>query len=309
MGLGLASCLLKAGDHVDLIARQATVEALRKKGLNRTGIFGDFHADNDRFGSFSCLDDLPPRRYDYILVCVKSFASAGAADDLAAHEDPRWKNPAIVLCQNGWGNAEVFAGRFPKSRIYNARVITGFERSEPNTVVITVHADDIHIGSLYGGDVSRTDALCRAICDGGVPCRTTGAIGKDLWAKMLYNCALNALGAILDCPYGALAANEATRFLMDRLAHEVFMVMEAAGHQTHFGDSRAFLDAFYDRLVPATVEHRSSTLQDIQAGRRTEIDALNGAVIELAQQYKADVPYNRTVYHLVKFLEAMAGRA
>ncbi len=303
VGLGLASCLLRAGVRVDLVGRKATVRALRRYGLLRTGIFGSFHADSSQFGAFGSMDELCPQEYDCVLVCVKSFASEEAADDIAAHEAVLPGSPVIVLCQNGWGNAQIFTSRFAEHQVFNARVITGFERPEPHTVVVTVHADAIHIGSLFHADISLVEALCNGIETGGIPCRTTEEIAKDLWAKMLYNCALNPLGAILDCPYGVLADNASTRWLMDRIVRETFAVMEAGGYQTHYRDPEAFLDAFYSRLVPDTAGHRSSTLQDIRAGRQTEIDALNGAVIRLADVHDMEVPHNAAVYNLVKFLE------
>jgi 2-dehydropantoate 2-reductase len=84
VGLGLGSCLLSAGAEVDLIARQDTVSSLRKHGLPRTGILGSYHAGPTEFGSYSSLKELPPRDYDYILACVKSFDSRDSARDLAA---------------------------------------------------------------------------------------------------------------------------------------------------------------------------------------------------------------------------------
>ena len=80
-------------------------------------------------------------------------------------------------------------------------------------------------------------------------------------------------------------------------------MMVAAGYRTHWHEPKQFLDVFYGRLVPDTAEHKSSTLQDITAGKRTEIDALNGAVIQLAQERGIAVPYNLAVYNLIKFLE------
>ena len=74
-----------------------------------------------------------------------------------------------------------------------------------NEVEITVHADSIHIGSLFDGDLLCMEKLCELITKGDIPCEKTDSIEKDLWAKMLYNCALNPLGAILDVPYGVLA--------------------------------------------------------------------------------------------------------
>ncbi len=293
VGLGIASCLLQSGNDVDILARPQTVAALEHEGLIRTGIFGCVHAKPGAFRCYQSLDEACNRLYDFILICTKSFDSPCAARDLAEHSHCI-DHATIVLFQNGWGNAEVFAACFDKRRIYKHRA---------NEVEITVHADSIHIGSLFGESADAVERLCHAISAGGIPCAKTDAIEKDLWAKMLYNCALNPLGAVLGVPYGELAKHAPTRDLMGRIVKEVFAVMAASGYSTHWQNACDFLRVFYDRLVPDTAEHKSSMLQDITAGKRTEIDALNGAVIHLAGECGIDTPYNRAVYHLIKFLE------
>ncbi len=304
VGLGIASCLICAGSRVEIVARAETVAALKKEGLLRTGLFGCTCAKSDAFGAYGSLDEMVGGPYDFVFICTKSFDSAAAAKDLADHEDRIGRGARLVLFQNGWGNAEAFAAHFEKARIYNARVITGFRRPRPNEVDITVHADAIHVGSLFATDLPILEPLCRAIQEGGIPCECTDAVEKDLWAKMLYNCALNPLGAILGVPYGALAAAASTRSLMDRIVEEVFAVMVASGYRTHWVEPKEFLGVFYRRLVPDTAGHKSSTLQDLAAGKRTEIEALNGAVIHLAEKHGLAVPYNLAVYNLIKFLES-----
>lgn len=304
VGLGLASCLLKSEAWVDIISRKNTVLALRKNGLARTGIFGNYHAGPDAFGGFSSLDEVPGEAYDYVLVCTKSFDSFHSARDLSGHKILFGGGTKIVLFQNGWSNADIFTSFFDKEIVYSARVITGFHRYKPNDVTITVHADSIHIGSLFGADLSSLEELSRLINNGGIPCETTADIGKDLWAKMLYNCALNPLGAILDVPYGKLAEQRYTRSIMDGIIGEVFEVMTKAGFRTHWETAEDFLDIFYGKLVPDTAGHKSSTLQDIAAKKPTEIDALNGAVIKLAEKFAVPVPYNSSVYNIIKFIEA-----
>ncbi|MCI5210030.1 MAG: 2-dehydropantoate 2-reductase, partial [Candidatus Electrothrix sp. ATG2] len=84
VGLGLAGCLLKAGEQVDILVREHTRRALLVNGLHRTGIFGEYHADPEVFGCFAGTDDLlPDTPYDFILVCTKSFDSLAAAQDIA----------------------------------------------------------------------------------------------------------------------------------------------------------------------------------------------------------------------------------
>jgi len=304
VGLGIASCLIKAGAEVDIIAREATVRALQNSGLTRRGIFGDYHAEAQRFGSYCSLEDVHGISYDYILVCVKSFDTSMAARELSGHKRLFGGEAKIILFQNGWGNAELFLSFFERGQVYSARVITGFRRVEKNTVEITVHADSIHIGSLFGGDLACVERLCEFISKGDIPCEVTSDVARDLWAKMLYNCALNPLGAVLDVPYGVLAESEFTRAIMNGIVREVFGVMAAAGYQTHWQKAEDFLEVFYNKLVPDTAEHKSSTLQDILANKKTEIDALNGAVMKLADKHQMEVPYNLVVYNIVKFIEA-----
>jgi 2-dehydropantoate 2-reductase len=304
VGLGLASCLLKSKAEVDILARENTVQALKKEGLSRTGIFGDFHAEPSGFKSYSMLEQNEGSIYDYVLVCTKSFDSLEAAKNLSVHKSIFGKKTKIVLFQNGWGNAEKFLTFFDKDKIYTARVITGFQRIKPNEVKITVHADSIHIGSLFGSDLSAVKQLCKAINDGDIPCEVVKDVIKDVWAKMLYNCALNPLGAILKVPYGRLAELEFSRSIMNNIIAEVFLVMTKAGFQTHWKCEEEFLEIFYGRLVPDTAEHKSSTLQDIAAKKQTEIEALNGAVIGIAKKYRISVPYNTVVYNIIKFIES-----
>jgi 2-dehydropantoate 2-reductase len=300
VGLGVASCLLAAGVSVSLVARSSTVAALNRKGLSRTGIFGSVHHDPAEFRAADSLDPFLTERPDCVLICTKSFDTEAAGRDLSRLHAAE---PLFVLFQNGWGNRERIIDYLPAERVYNARVITGFARSDPAAVEITVHADDIRIGHFDGLRHERIETLCGAVTEGGVPCSPTDDITGDLWAKMLYNCSLNALGGICEMNYGELADNPHTRELLDRIIDECFAVMERAGFRTHWESAEEYREIFYGSLVPATREHYPSTLQDLRAGKRTEIDALNGAVIRLAEERGVDAPYNRMAFSLIKHKE------
>ena len=322
VGLGIASCLILSGAKVDIIAREGTVSALRRGGLERTGIFGSVEVGPERFEAFASLDELlrlGGRRLqdgglnldgefgydcDYVLVCTKSHGSPAAAADLSRHREILGDGGKIVLFQNGWGNAEIFAEHFPKDQIYSARVITGFSRPEKNVVEVTVHADSIHLGSLFASDLAPMAPLAEAITTGGIPAEVVPEVGKDLWAKMLYNCALNPLGAIFGVPYGDLAEVSASREIMEALIGEIFAVMKAAGYRTHWSTPDEYRAVFYERLLPPTARHVSSTLQDIRAKKSTEIEALSGAVVRLGEEVGVPTPTNATLYRMVKFMEA-----
>jgi len=304
VGLGIASCLLRSGCGVDIVARPETVDALQAGGLVRTGRFGSAKLEPGTFGAYGALAELDGEPYDWVLVCTKSCDLAQVAADLAEHPDRIGHSVPLVLFQNGWGNAGLFCRHFAPASIYSARVVPGFHRHQPNEVKVTAHADAIRIGNLRSVDVSPADGLCRGIRAGGIPCEASTDIAGDLWARMLYHCALDPLGALLQAPYGVLAAHVTTQSLMNSIIDEVFTVMTGAGYRTHWGTPQEFIRAFYDKLVPAAAEHESSMLRDITAGKRTEIDALNGAVIRLADEQGIAAPHNRSVYNLIKFVES-----
>ena len=305
VGLGLASALLAGGRaRVRIVARPAVAAALREHGLVRSGIFGAVAVPPERLEVVSTGRELRGPPADDVLVATKAFASEAAAAELAEARDAVGAGTRLVLCQNGWGNAERFAARFPAPRVWNARVITGFRKLAPHHVDVTVHAEPVRIGSLFGESAERVAPLCAALARGGIPCEPSADIASDLWAKLLYNATLNPLGAILGASYGALGASPHARGVMEALAHETFAVMEAAGRRTHWPSAAAWLADFYVRLLPPTAAHESSMLQDLRAGRRTEIDAITGAVVELAARHGVAAPVSGSVLALVRFLEA-----
>jgi 2-dehydropantoate 2-reductase len=128
-------------------------------------------------------------------------------------------------------------------------------------------------------------------------------IQTHLWGKVLYNCALNPLGAILGVPYGALGDHPQTRGLMRRIIEEIYQVAEARGVPLGHADAAAYVKFFLENLVPATAGHWPSMWQDLQAGRRTEIEALNGAICRYGEAAGVATPYNDAISRLVRFLE------
>jgi 2-dehydropantoate 2-reductase len=314
VGLGLASCLLESGMKVRLVVRSPRQRAaLEREGIRRSGLFGSATAHPRDFDVTDSLEAGLEHDDDFWLICVKSSAS----HELARRMGPIWlslpgrddEKPRIVLCQNGWGNAEIFAEVLPREAIFNARVITGFVRSSETEVDITVHADAIRIGSLWGADDPNLDPLCRAIQKGGIPCEPSAAIEKDLWAKLLYNSLLNPLGALVGVPYGDLAKGEATRRVMEAVAREVFAVMDASGFATHWRSAEEYLETFYAQLLPPTARHQSSMLQDLRAGRTTEIDSICGVVGELGEEYGVATPVNDALARLIRVAESRDLRA
>src|SRR5262249_27971551 len=129
----------------------------------------------------------------------------------------------------------------------------------------------------------------------GIPAAECDDIGAALWGKVLYNAALNPLGALLGVNYGALAAQAHTRAITDMVIEEAFDVACADGARLPWKSAAEYRALFYDRLVPSTFHHRSSMLQDLERGRCTEVDAINGEVWRRGASHGIVTPANQVL--------------
>ncbi len=300
LGQALGCMLARAGHDVDLVLRRRFIEALTKDGLRVSGIFGDFAA---RPAMLGLLEDISEAHglYDFILVTTKAYDTGRAVAAVASL--PGCRCP-VVSMQNGCGNVEQLLERFGPKRSLAARVITGFEIIVPGHVRITVSADAVHLGGAVSGPIPEAAGMLAGVIDGaGLPCRAVADIHRDLHAKLLYNCALNPLGAILGVHYGALAEDKEARAIMDQVIDETFAVITGIGGRVPWPDADSYKKVFYDRLVPITADHRPSMLQDLENGKPTEVEALLGYVSKQGRQAAAPTPACDLLAGLVRFKE------
>jgi 2-dehydropantoate 2-reductase len=187
-------------------------------------------------------------------------------------------------------------------------VIFGAMRPGPGQVRVTVFADPTALGALAPGRHPHRDAAAQRwasiIDDAGVPAVATERLAALLWAKVFYNAALNPLGALLGVHYGALPEHPESRALMNHVIDEAFAVARAEEVALPWSSPAGYQREFYGRLVPATYDHRSSMLQDLERGRRTEVDAINGAVWHRGAERGINTPGNETLTRLVHAVEA-----
>lgn len=296
------SCLLKEQGHeITGLDREPVAKQITGNGVRVNGIWGDHSARLDKV--VTSLDELIDHDYDLIVLTVKSYETAEVASRIADFITP---TTFVMLAQNGFGNYEAAAQFIPKSQLILGRVIFGAETMEPGVSKVTVIADDVVIGSPeHLIDAGILDDLAGLFNTAGIPTRASGEVMKFVWGKIIYNSALNPLGAILEVPYGMLAENPYTHQLMDQVIEEIFAVLKAHGQETPWADADAYREAFYSQLVPSTAGHHASMLQDMQRGRKTEIDALNGAVVNLGRQYGIKTPVNEVIVTMIKAKEAM----
>lgn len=294
IGSVVGGMLARKGHDVTLVGRPAHMGAVAARGLEITGLLGD-HLVKDITTAVSVEDLDPQPSPDAVFICVKSFDTQGAVDDLLSSRLVG-ESTAVVSLQNGLGNVERIQGAFGNSRGLGGRVIFGAVMDKAGSVGVTVWADKVLLG---GGDPEIAGYMARVLTECGVETDAVKDIFSALWGKVLYNVGLNPLSAILEVPYGELGREEHARSLLIELIREAYAVAQAEGGVSG-GSADEYLDLFFGRLLPATVSHRSSMLQDIRRGRRTEIDAINGEVFLRGKLHGIEVPVNEVVISLVK---------
>lgn len=302
VGCAIAIAASKAGMETSVLARKATAEYIRKNGLLRTGLFGEVRVEPGEVTVYEDYSEIASG-FDFVAVAAKTMANADIAQKLNERRDIMGETGRIVLFQNGWGNDEPYLEFFPSSQVYNARVITGFERVEPGITNVTAHTAPILLGSLHGDPVEAVEPLARAINDSGIPSEVSEELSQALWAKMLYNTTLNPLGAILHMSYGELASSEHIVGIMNKLIEETFAVMDAAGYKTFWSNAGEYRETFYGKLVPDTAAHRASTLQDIEKRQKTEINTLNGCVQRIGREHNVPTPTHDMIVEMIKGIE------
>lgn len=305
VGLSLASALCRTGADTHVVARGATAKAIRKYGIERRGILGHVVVSPENIRVFESVQEAETG-YDFIINSAKTTANADIARDLAGKGQELLSAQGIlVLAQNGFGNERAFTEVLAIHRIYHASFAIGFLRPQPHISEVTVFSAPVSVGSIFGDPAKRCAELVGAIDRGGIPSVVTNEIAKTMWAKLLYNCTLNPLSAILKTNYGGLTKSESTITLMKHVIEEIFAVMHAAGYETQWNDAQAYQKEFFEKILPPTYGHRSSTLQDIERKIPTEIDSLNGAVVSLGQRFGIETPCNAVITQILKGLESL----
>ena len=298
-------CLLRqAGHDVALLGRGWHLKAVRTGGLTVDGIWGHHQASG-----FHIATDAAELSgaYDLIIFAVKSFDTESMIDAVGTRLN---ENGLALSMQNGLGNIEALAAYFGAGRSLGANVLVGAEISAPGKARVTVQASPIIIGPLELSDCVVLESIhgwTRSFLEAKIPCTATRHILSHLWAKVFYNAPLNALGALLNVHYGALGEDPELRAIMDGIIDEAFTVAAQRGVELLWESAASYRGSFYGQLLPPTYGHRSSMLQDLQRGRRTEVDAINGRIWQYGQDLGVATPYNETMTRLIQQREKAQG--
>jgi 2-dehydropantoate 2-reductase len=304
LGTVFATLLKEAGHRVFALARENCRRAIGNGQLRVTGIWGEHKARLD--GMECSIDPLRREAIDLVILTVKSYDTEAAIRQVAPLVGA---GTLVLVAQNGYGNYETVAGAVGREHTLLSRIIFGAKLHAAGEAEVTVIADDVRIGQPHNAvSRERVEAIAAAFRGAGIPTAYAGNIEAVLWDKILYNAALNPLGAILECTYGQLAERAETRQIMDAVIGEIFLVARAHGFALNWGSADEYRNHFYRSLVPPTAAHFPSMYYDVKCGKRLEIDALNGAIVRLAREKGIAVPVNEAITNIIKAKEALEVR-
>jgi len=280
--------LARAGAPVVMIGRPAFVEAARKNGL-----FLDTLEFKEAVGVEASTELEAVRGADVLLFCVKTTDTQSTARALA----PLLSSSAtLVSLQNGVDNAEKI--RAAGIDALSAVVYVAASVPEPARVK--------HVGRgdlVIGPRNTRTENFAVLFERAGVSCRISDNIDGELWTKLIWNCALNAISALGRARYGQIAASEDARKVVENAVNEVLTVAAAAGIRLPgVADLKAGLAGAL-KIATQMSGAFSSTAQDLVRGKRTEIDSLNGYIARRGAELGVATPVNHALYTLVKLAE------
>jgi len=288
LGSVVGGLLANAGHAVVLVGRKAHMEAIAKDGLRITGIWGEHLAES--LVTRTDLNGLSAGAFDLVLVTVKSYDTADAAEAITPLVDA---DTLVCSYQNGLGNVECLADAMGWERCFGARAIYGAWLPEDGRVDVTVIANPTALGTYRPETpAGRVRDIATAMDEAGMPTVYTDSIASVLWSKVAYNCAMNALSALHDVPYGELLNSEETRTTMRDVTHELYLVGHALAVRLEPSTPEAYIDLLFNELIPPTALHYASMREDFRRRRRTEIDALNGAICRYGDEHGIACPVN-----------------
>ncbi|MFC6837353.1 ketopantoate reductase family protein [Halomarina ordinaria] len=278
----LVGGLLAREHDVTLVGRAAHVERVRASGLR---IEGEVEATVHPAARTTL-----PARADLALVTVKSFDTERAARALA-----RCDVPTVLSLQNGLDNEATLAAHLDGRTVLAGTCTYGARLLGPGRVACT-GVGEVALGAREGGPSVAADRTGRAFERAGVEHVVAEDMPRRVWEKLAVNAGVNAATALARVPNGALS-DPPGRDVAHAAAREV--AQSARGEGIDLTEARAV--ASVDRVVRATASNRSSMLQDVERGTRTEIDAINGRIAG------PDAPVNATLAALVRTWEDAEG--
>jgi len=280
-------------ETVLLVRTQEQRDWIRRRGILLTHPSGEKERISAKVRWVGEVDE----PFDCLFIMVKQRDLRDVAKRLAAFSRlPAW----VVLWQNGLGQDEPFASVLPREALCGAVTTEGALREGPGEVRHTGE------GMTWIGPFSAEPVrpgigaeIVEKLKNAGVRIEWENQILRRIWEKVAVNCAINPLTALLRIPNGGLLHSDDARFLIKSVVEETVSVARAEGMEL---ETETLLRRTME-ICRKTAANRSSMLQDVERGRPTEIDWINGEVVRRGKRAGIATPVNQVLLRLIHLLE------
>lgn len=287
--------LARAGHEVAFIARGDHLRAIKANGLKVRSIHGDFEIHSAR----ATDDPAEVGPVGLTIFTVKTYDTEAAAELMR----PLVGEQTVILpLQNGVESAARLRRTFgPQAVIGGLTQLVAFIAA-PGVIQQESQFRRVVLGELDGRRTPRLEAICAALKESGADAEVTETIEKALWTKLLFIASFAGLSSVTRSPAGPLMACDESRLLLNRAMREVEAVARAKGIPMD-ADIVEKTMAFAGKLEPTTT---ASMQRDVIAGRRTEYDAINGAVVRAGRETAVPTPVHEFIWTCLKVADSMA---
>lgn len=291
MGGSLAGHAARAGHDVTVVdVSPAVVDHVRAHGLRVAAPEGPFTA------TVHVTDDPSTAGpADVVVLFVKAQHTEAASRGLRQLTGPA---TAVVTLQNGWGNADRIARYIPEDQLVVGVTYNSCTASGPGQVLHSGRGPTV-VGPFSGTDTRPAGRAADLLNSSGWAAEVSGEVRTEIWKKLVLNTATLPTAALSRLNAGALGEPGELRDLVDGLAAETVAVAAAQGLGIDLAERVSAIHGVLERAGAG----RASMLQDVLAGRKTEVETVNGAVVAAGAAHSVPVPLNRAMVALVHGLE------
>lgn len=287
IGSLFGALLWESGEDVVLIGRKRHVDAIRSRGLKVSGISGERIVKPKAVTTTQEVG-----KVDLIIISVKSYDTKQAAKEAL---NMIHHNTVVLTIQNGLGNIEKLCEIIGEKHVVGGVTMQGSTLVKPGEIYHAGKGPTI-IGELNGEITNRIKRIAETFNKAKIETQITQNIWGVLWDKLIINVGINALTAITRMKNGELLKIPEIRDIMIEAVKEAVNVAKALNIKLEIEDHvRKVIE-----VAEATANNKSSMLQDIEKGKRTEIDYINGAIVKLGKKLKIKTPVNKTLTAIVK---------
>ncbi|MGI6105039.1 MAG: ketopantoate reductase family protein [Raoultibacter sp.] len=293
LGSVIGGALSGAGHEVHLIGRKAHMDAIEASGLILVDANGDerivhplVHTNSDGIGPV-----------DLLIVLVKTYSTAEALNDgaslIADHT-------TVLPLQNGLGNEELISDIVGAEHVIGGRTYIGGRLINPGKVSAGISQKNTYIGEMDGTITNRVKEIEQAFNEAGMHCEATDKIVALIWDKLMVNVATGALSGITGLPYGFLYQDERIKQTAIAAVQEAMDVAQAEGVSLSYKDAS---EPWVLAAEGLPFDFKASILQSLEKKRLTEVDTINGAVVERGKKQGIPCPVNTTLVACIHGIE------